>query len=292
MFHRLGPILFGPPLVKSWQLWHFFGDHLALADIRRLQAIGDGGDLRWGGRRRCRLRGDGRAGRGRRGGRGRERRRPGRPRRPSARRRCRRRSAAAAGKSACWRSQAMTLARSWTFEQPGEGHLGARDIRPRPSQELVQLLIGPDLVGARLHRVGEGVAGHVGGLGADDVPQVGPDLVRPALGEVMAGLGISWSCPGPRRHRPWPGGPRPARSPRGRSAGRGRARHFDALAMGLHQLLGDEAGHHRNQPAKQDRADYLVQLQRCHFSKPRREDPYRPSRFGRRNVTASPQAVQ
>ena len=70
--------------------------------------------------------------------------------------------------------------------------------RSSAGQEGVELLIGPGLVLARLHGVGEGVVRHLRGLRADDAPEIRADLVRAALGEAVA-----VRCISSRSARPW-----------------------------------------------------------------------------------------
>ena len=71
----------------------------------------------------------------------------------------------------------------------GEGHGGAGDIAARVGQELVELVIGP-AAALGLHRRGEVEAAAFPALAADDVPEIGPDSVRAALGEGVAGFAL------------------------------------------------------------------------------------------------------
>src|SRR5690606_31655213 len=68
----------------------------------------------------------------------------------------------------------------------GIGHLGAGGIGLRVLQELVQRVIGPGTLGA-LERVGVGEAVRMALRGADDVGQVGADLVGAAGLDGVAG---------------------------------------------------------------------------------------------------------
>src|SRR5215468_4607150 len=76
------------------------------------------------------------------------------------------------------------------LRQPREGHLGAGRIVLRLGQELVEVLKGP-LPAQALDRVGVAEVVEMSLLVADDVPQVGADLVRAALAEVVAGLALA-----------------------------------------------------------------------------------------------------
>ena len=220
MPQRLGPTLLGAPLAKLWQAMHFFEMASPLERSAAFSRSAMGATP--AGRRLAGSRHDGRRGTGcgrsravgglrcggGRGGRsgGRRRRGPWSSPPRCGRRRGRRCSGRLGGGGDIGRARqrqravrrgcadkAMTLARSCDLGQAGEGHLGTRDIEaPRRGQEIVQRLIGPGLVLARLHGVGERCnPAPPPGLRADDAPEIGADLVRAALGEVVAWPGTS-----------------------------------------------------------------------------------------------------